>query len=86
MAIMRPIGGLKTWRPWPAIAEPAITGFPLAELQFKFSNRQTMAPYTCCPTVLLRNFSICGSLKSIEQQFVTRINALKPSQAPSTLP
>ncbi len=66
-------------------AEPAITGFPLAELQFKFSNRQTMARHLL-PNSPIKKFFYLRQLKSIEQQFVTRINALKPSQAPSTLP
>ena len=66
-------------------ADPAITDNPLAGLQYKFNNRQTMAQQLL-PNSPIKRFFYLRKLQTVENQFLTRANVFGPTDTLPTLP
>ncbi|MBA3005039.1 MAG: glycosyltransferase family 2 protein [Proteobacteria bacterium] len=65
--------------------DPTITDDPLADLQYKFNNRQTMARQLL-PNSPIKRFFYLRQLKAIERNFLARISAFSPTDTQPTLP
>lgn len=61
--------------------DPAITDSPLAELQYKFNNRETMARQLLPNSPIKRFFYLC-KLATVKKQFLARISVCNPTDSP----
>ncbi|MBU0665070.1 MAG: glycosyltransferase family 2 protein [Proteobacteria bacterium] len=64
---------------------PEITDAPLADLRYKFNNRQTMAR-KLLPNSPIKRFFYLRRLKAIEKKFLARISTFGPTDIQPTLP
>ncbi|MDD3813715.1 MAG: glycosyltransferase family 2 protein [Desulfocapsaceae bacterium] len=65
--------------------DQAVSDLPLADLQYKFNNRQTMARQLL-PNSPIKRFFYLRQLKAIEKNFLARISAFDPTNIQSRLP
>ncbi len=65
--------------------DPEITDVPLADLRYKFNNRQTMTRQLL-PNSPIKRFFYLRQLKAIEKKFLARISAFGPTDTQPTLP
>ena len=62
--------------------DPAITDCPLAELHYKFNNRETMVQQLL-PNSPIKRFFYLRKLATVKKQFLARISVCNPTDSPS---
>ncbi len=68
-------------------ADPTLNDTSLADLRYKFSNRQTLARHRQLqPNSPIKRFFYLRHRKAIEQQFLTRVSACDPADTPPIRP